>query len=209
MTNRITRVKVTLPESFLLAGLHEPVPAGSYEITTEEESLGDVMYPAYRRLSATIYLPQVPGRIGAGQVIEIAAMELNALLEHQAVDHNLNRVIFLLVQLNRFIEIVKQPINPSAHITGSCQVLQLFLELAFASPDDWRQNHDARAFRQGFQMAHNLIGCLPGNRLTALEAVGDAYRREQETQIVVNLRDCSNCGPRAPGCGFLLDGNRR
>ena len=82
MTNRITRVKVTLPESFLLAGLHEPVPAGSYEITTEEESLGDVMYPAYRRLSATIYLPQVPGRIGVGQVIEIGAMELNALLEH-------------------------------------------------------------------------------------------------------------------------------
>ncbi len=43
MTNRITRVVVTLPEPFLLAGLGEPVPAGRYEVTTEEEPLGDIM----------------------------------------------------------------------------------------------------------------------------------------------------------------------
>ena len=36
MTNRITRVVVTLPEPFLLAGLGEPVHAGRYEVTTEE-----------------------------------------------------------------------------------------------------------------------------------------------------------------------------
>jgi hypothetical protein len=82
MTNRITRVMVTLPEPFLLVGLDGPVSAGRYEVTTEEEPLGDFMYSAYRRISATIYLPPFPGRIGLGQVIEVNAAELNALLEH-------------------------------------------------------------------------------------------------------------------------------
>jgi hypothetical protein len=82
MTNRITRVIVTLHEPFRLAGSDNPVPAGRYEVTTEEEPLGDFMYPAYRRISATIYLPQLPGRIGIGQVIEVDNTELNFLLEH-------------------------------------------------------------------------------------------------------------------------------
>jgi hypothetical protein len=82
MTNRITRVKVTLPEPFVLSDTSDPVPAGEYEVTTEEEPLGDFMYPAYRRISATIYLPQLPGRMGVGQVIDIDNNELNALLEH-------------------------------------------------------------------------------------------------------------------------------
>ena len=82
MTNRITRVIVTLPEPFVLSDTSESIPAGRYEVTIEEEPLGDLMYPAYRRISATIYLPQLPGRIGLGQIIEVANSELNALLEH-------------------------------------------------------------------------------------------------------------------------------
>jgi hypothetical protein len=82
MSNRITHVMVTLSEPFLLTGLTEPVPAGRYEVTTEEEPLGDFMYAAYRRISATIYLPQLPGRIGIGQIIEVTSAEFDALMEH-------------------------------------------------------------------------------------------------------------------------------
>ena len=64
MTNRVRSVVVTLTKPLLLSGLDEAVPAGRYEVTTEEEPAGDVMYPAYKRISATLYLPQVPGRIG-------------------------------------------------------------------------------------------------------------------------------------------------
>ena len=82
MTNRITRVTVTLPEPFVLSDTSDPVPAGEYDVTTEEEPLGDFLYPAYRRISATIYLPQLPGRMGVGQVIDIDNNELTALLEY-------------------------------------------------------------------------------------------------------------------------------
>ena len=59
MTNRVRSVVVTLTKPLLLSGLDEAVPAGRYEVTTEEEPAGDVMYPAYKRISATLYLPQV------------------------------------------------------------------------------------------------------------------------------------------------------
>jgi hypothetical protein len=82
MTNRIRHVMVTLAEPFLLTNLDQPIPAGDYQITTEEEPLGDSMYSAYRRISATIYVAQVPGRLGVSQNIELTGSELSALLAH-------------------------------------------------------------------------------------------------------------------------------
>ena len=81
MTNRVSHIMVTLTEPLMLNGLEAPVPIGCYEVTTEEEPLGDFMYEAYRRVSATIYLPQPPGRVGIGQVIDVDAEELAGLLE--------------------------------------------------------------------------------------------------------------------------------
>jgi hypothetical protein len=82
MTNRSKQVVVTVAEPFALSGLDGAIPAGRYEVTTDEEPLGDIMYPGYRRISATIYLPRVPGRIGVSQNIELTSSELSALLSH-------------------------------------------------------------------------------------------------------------------------------
>src|SRR4051812_23684610 len=82
MTHRIRHVMVTLAEPFLLTGLDQAIPAGSYQITTEEELLGDSMYSADRRISATIYVAKVPGCVGVSQNIELTASELSALLDH-------------------------------------------------------------------------------------------------------------------------------
>jgi hypothetical protein len=52
------------------------VPAGTYEVTTEEEQLGDFIYEAYRRTSTSIYVPPRPGDHGIGQIISIDPAEL-------------------------------------------------------------------------------------------------------------------------------------
>ncbi len=80
ITNRITRVLVTLAEPVRIGELDALIPPGSYEVTTEEEPIGDFMFPAYRRISASIYLPRVPGRIGVSQSILLDQTELDALL---------------------------------------------------------------------------------------------------------------------------------
>jgi hypothetical protein len=79
--NRVRHMVIALKNPVLLTGLDLPVLPGRYEVTTEEEPVGDLMYPAYRRISAVIYLPQVPGRIGVGQNMELSGPELEMLLD--------------------------------------------------------------------------------------------------------------------------------
>jgi hypothetical protein len=62
MTNRTTREFVAFPWPFQLRGMSRMCPAGTYEIMTEEEPIGDFTYAAYRRLSTTIYVPRAAGR---------------------------------------------------------------------------------------------------------------------------------------------------
>ena len=56
MSNRTTRFVYSFPTPFKLTGMDEICAAGDYEITTEEEPLGDFIVPAYRRISTTIYI---------------------------------------------------------------------------------------------------------------------------------------------------------
>lgn len=71
MTNRVRRYIYSFPTPFQLTGMTEICAAGDYEITTEEEPIGDFMMPAYRRISTTIYIPPPTGRIGIGEIVEI------------------------------------------------------------------------------------------------------------------------------------------
>jgi hypothetical protein len=50
-------------------------PAGVYEITTTEETIGDFVYE-YRRVSTTIYLPPPSGDYGMGTFIKTNPAEL-------------------------------------------------------------------------------------------------------------------------------------
>jgi hypothetical protein len=66
---------------------------------------------------------------------------LNVVLDQKAVYENLDRVIPLFIELDGFIETVKNSVDPSADETASRQSLKLFLKLSFAAPDDGRENH--------------------------------------------------------------------
>ena len=76
MSNRVKRFVYHFPTPFKLTGMDEICAAGDYEITTEEEALGDSIVPAYRRISTTIYIPPPTGRPGIGQIVEINPEEL-------------------------------------------------------------------------------------------------------------------------------------
>ena len=84
--NRLRRKTVTIDRPFRLSNGSRNHPAGDYEITTEEEPVGDVMFEAFRRVSTTIYLPVTTGQIGLGEILEIDPQELKHLLRKQALD---------------------------------------------------------------------------------------------------------------------------
>lgn len=82
MFNRIMREHVDIVRPFQLPGLARVYPAGHYEVTTEQELLGDTMSPVYRRVSTTIYLPRRPGEVGLGEFYEIEPVELARLTDN-------------------------------------------------------------------------------------------------------------------------------
>lgn len=80
MLLRTIRKTVTFRRPFILSGLDEVLPAGSYEVETEEELLGAISFPAYRRTVSIIHLHQElrdPGRINT---LTINPKELDAAI---------------------------------------------------------------------------------------------------------------------------------
>src|SRR5579883_876574 len=58
-------------------------------------------------------------------------------------------------------------------------------------------------------MAHKLVGCLFRDRFTALVAVGNTNRREEQAEIIVNFGDRAYGRPRASRRRLLFDRDRR
>ena len=79
MSNRVTRRVVEIQRPFQVPGAARVYPAGRYQVTTEEELLGDTMVPAYKRISTTIYLPRPLGDVGLGEFLEISPSEVERL----------------------------------------------------------------------------------------------------------------------------------
>jgi hypothetical protein len=61
----VTRVRagtVTFARPFFLQKVNRELPAGSYTIETDEESLEDVSTLAYRRVEIRLFVPRIEGR---------------------------------------------------------------------------------------------------------------------------------------------------
>jgi hypothetical protein len=84
MTIRTTSRTVTFAHPFLLRGIIEEQPAGSYVVETDEERIETASVEAYRRISTLIRLPARPGSLVLGQVVDIDPAELAAALERDA-----------------------------------------------------------------------------------------------------------------------------
>jgi hypothetical protein len=80
MTIRTTRKQVTFAKSFALGGVDGVQPAGTYEVETDDESIDDLSFLAYRRVTTLIHLQ----RDGATQVFRIDPVELDASLLRDA-----------------------------------------------------------------------------------------------------------------------------
>jgi len=57
MTTRPRRTAASFARPFLLRGVDRMLPPGTYEIVTEEEMIGALSFPVYRRVSTVIFVP--------------------------------------------------------------------------------------------------------------------------------------------------------
>jgi hypothetical protein len=83
MTTRTSRKTVTFRTPFLLAGLDEVQPAGTYVIETDEVLLDMVSFPAYQRVETFMHLLEdAPGVV---RTMAIDPADLAAALARDAV----------------------------------------------------------------------------------------------------------------------------
>jgi hypothetical protein len=76
MSERTSCRNVRFTRPFLLRGIVEEQPAGSYSVETDEEPLETASVVAHRRISTLIRLPGRPSSSALRQVVDIDPEEL-------------------------------------------------------------------------------------------------------------------------------------
>jgi hypothetical protein len=84
MTMRTKRKTITFARPFLLNDVGRTLPAGEYEVLTDEELIEGLSFPVYRRMSTMIIVPAPPPRTTSIELLAIDPRELQAALNRDA-----------------------------------------------------------------------------------------------------------------------------
>ena len=145
--------------------------------------------------------------MGAGGFDGVGQTAANALFQHQTVHHQFDGVLFVLLRLDLFRQIIHNAVHPDtgkALLPGILKDLQV---LALLPPDHGREDDKTGTLPQFLHPIHDLIDGLAADLLTALGAVRNAHPCPKQTQVVIDFRNRAHGGAGILGGGFLVDGN--
>ena len=77
MTTRSRRETVHFRHSFRIKGIDRPLPAGAYEVVTDEEMIEGLSFASYRRVATMIMVPCAPPRQSSTEMISIGSVDLS------------------------------------------------------------------------------------------------------------------------------------
>ena len=129
-------------------------------------------------------------------------------LHHEPVDHHLDRVLELLVELDRLLEQPLLAVHLHAREAVAPQLLEHVLVLALPVADDRRVDREARARLEREHLLDDLVEALAGDRAPADRAVRPAHARVEQAQVVVDLGDRADRRARVPARRLLVDRDR-
>ncbi|MGC1467018.1 MAG: hypothetical protein WA792_14945 [Pseudolabrys sp.] len=78
MNTRTKRETVTFSHPFSLDGLSKALPAGDYEVVTDEELIEGLSFPVYRRVATMM---MVPTKAAATEMLTVDPLKLAELKE--------------------------------------------------------------------------------------------------------------------------------
>jgi len=68
---------VVFQHSFRIASLDRLLPAGAYEVVTDEEMIEGLSFPCYRRVATLMMVPAEPPRSSSVEMIAISSIDLS------------------------------------------------------------------------------------------------------------------------------------
>lgn len=87
MTMRSRRETVTFKHPFRIRGIDRLLPAGAYEIITDEEMIEGLSFPAFRRVATMIMVPAATQN-SAMEMVSIGSVDL---ADAQHLDASISR----------------------------------------------------------------------------------------------------------------------
>ena len=82
MLTRTHETTWTFSSPFILKGVDRQLPAGDYRVSTDEELIEGLSFPAYRRVATMIFVPGANGR--SVEMVTIDPADLHAAHERDA-----------------------------------------------------------------------------------------------------------------------------
>jgi hypothetical protein len=76
VTTRTRREKVTFKHPARIRGVGHVLPAGTYDVVTDEEMIEGLSFPSYRRVATMIMVPGAPPHQSSTQMISIGSVDL-------------------------------------------------------------------------------------------------------------------------------------
>ena len=182
----------------------DPVPVGARDV------LGKTLQPV-------LVIVVKPDRIDDHHAIGQAQRRLHRIgqalllrrLDLQAVHHDVDVVLDLLLQRRRIRQAVHLAVDDDARIPLGGQLGEEIDELALAGAHHRSQHLEFGALRHLQHLIDDLLRGLRRNDLAAGRAMRRTGAGEEETQVVVHLGDGADRRPRVPVGRLLVDGHRR
>lgn len=86
MSMRTNRRTVTFHKPFTLEGIGRSLPAGPYEVITDEELIEGLSFPVYRRLATMMLVPALSAQAST-EMVTIDPADLSAAIKRDASAH--------------------------------------------------------------------------------------------------------------------------
>jgi hypothetical protein len=83
MTTRSRRETIHFRHSFLIKGIDRLLPAGDYEVVTDEEMIEGLSFASFRRVATMMMVPGAPPRQSSTEMISVSSVDLS---EAQRID---------------------------------------------------------------------------------------------------------------------------
>jgi hypothetical protein len=81
MSMRTTRKTVIFSNPFSLESVGRVLPAGNYEVMTDEELIDGLSFPAYRRVATMVLAPTQSSQASSIEMLTIDPLDLAAAME--------------------------------------------------------------------------------------------------------------------------------
>jgi len=127
----------------------------------------------------------------------------------QPVDHHVDRVLHLLVELQVAVELHDLAVHAGAEKALLQQVGEQVAELPLLPLDNRGENREPRSLRELQHLLKNLLARLRRDRPATLVARRMTDPREQHPQVIVDLGDRADGAARVLSGGLLLDRDGR